>query len=81
VNRKQLVVMIGVVALGAAGIGAGVAVAVSHGVSSQGTTSTAPVSPIYSYYRSIEPTACPCSSERHDRVSGALHLGLDYVSS
>ena len=52
-NRKQLVVMIGVVALGAAGIGAGVAVAVSHGVSSQGTTSTAPVSPIYSYYRSM----------------------------
>jgi len=31
--------------------------------------------------RVTESTAFPCSSERRDRVSAALHLGLDYVSS
>ena len=53
-NRRRLVVLIGVVALSAAGIGAGVAVAVSGGSSSPGTPSSgAAGGSSYSYYRSM----------------------------
>ena len=50
-NRKWLAVIIGVVDLGLLGISAGVAV--GQAPSSQGTTTTTPVGPMYAFYRSM----------------------------